>query len=279
MSMSRSAGSRSACRIPHNVAAMLRPRPKHRCIFCAIMRIGKGAIMTSHGKFAEVAALAGDPARAGMLHALLGGRALTASELASIAGVTAQTASGHLARLNAVDLVSVIKQGRHRYYRLASPAVARMMEAIMEVASGQQPSRKRLVVGPRDEALRAARICYDHLAGQLGVALADALVAAGHAEFSDEGGMVTDGGVRFLNRIGVTAEALRTTNGRPTRRRLCRPCLDWSERRIHLGGALGAALCRLSFDAGWIRRVEGSRAVTITPSGHQAYREHFGLSL
>ncbi len=138
--------------------------------------------MTTHGKFAAVAALAGDPARAGMLHALLGGRALTASELASVAGVTPQTASGHLARLTAIDLVSVMKQGRHRYYQLASPAVARMMEAIMEVASIEQPSRKRLVTGPRDEALRAARICYDHLAGQLGVALADALVAAGHAE-------------------------------------------------------------------------------------------------
>jgi DNA-binding transcriptional ArsR family regulator len=234
--------------------------------------------MTSHGKFAEVAALAGDPTRAGMLHALLGGRALTASELAAIAGVTAQTASGHLARLTAVELVSVMRQGRHRYYQLASPAVARMMEAIMEVASIEQPTRRRLVVGPRDEALRAARICYDHLAGQLGVALADALVAARHTEFSDEGGIVTDSGVRFLNRIGVKAAALRTTNGKPTRRPLCRPCLDWSERRVHLGGALGAAICRLSFDAGWVRRIEGTRAVSITPSGHQAYRQHFGVS-
>ena len=115
--------------------------------------------MTSHGQFTEIAALAGDPARAGMLHALLGGRALTATELASVAGVTPQTASGHLARLTAVDLISVMKQGRHRYYRLASPAVARMMEAIMEVASNQQPPARRLVVGPRDAALRAARIC------------------------------------------------------------------------------------------------------------------------
>src|SRR4029079_10132405 len=126
--------------------------------------------------FTEIAALAGDPARAFMLHALLGGRALTATEPASVAGVTPQTASGPLARLTAVDLVSVMKQGRHRYYRLSSPAVARMMEAIMAVAASQPPAPRRLVVGPRDAALRAARVCYDHLAGRLGVALADALV-------------------------------------------------------------------------------------------------------
>jgi DNA-binding transcriptional ArsR family regulator len=235
--------------------------------------------MTSHGQFTEIAALAGDPARAGMLHALLGGRALTATELASVAGVTPQTASGHLARLTAVDLISVMKQGRHRYYRLASPAVARMMEAIMEVASNQQPPARRLVVGPRDAALRAARICYDHLAGRLGVALTDALVADGHAEFSKEGGLVTESGLRFLNRIGVDAAAMLSPGGRRARRALCRPCLDWSERRIHLGGALGAAICRLSFDQGWIRRVEGSRAVTVTPAGHHAYRERFGAHL
>jgi DNA-binding transcriptional ArsR family regulator len=235
--------------------------------------------MTSNGQFAEIAALAGDPARAGMLHALLGGRALTATELATVAGVTPQTASGHLARLTAVDLVSVMRQGRHRYYQLASPAVARMMEAIMEVASDRQPPRKRLVVGPRDAALRAARICYDHLAGRLGVALADALIADGHAELSREGGLVTDSGLRFLNRIGVDAAAMLSSSGKGSRRALCRPCLDWSERRIHLGGALGAAICRLSFDQGWIRRVDGSRAVTITPSGRHAYREHFGAQL
>jgi DNA-binding transcriptional ArsR family regulator len=235
--------------------------------------------MTTHGKFAAVAALAGDPARAGMLHALLGGRALTASELASVAGVTPQTASGHLARLTATDLVSVMKQGRHRYYQLASPAVARMMEAIMKVASIDQPSHKRLVTGPRDEALRAARICYDHLAGQLGVALADALVAAGHVEFSKEGGIITERGLRFLSRIGVQSEALMPQNGKRARRALCRPCLDWSERRIHLGGSLGAAICRLSLEEGWVRRNEGTRALSITQSGRRAYREHFGATL
>jgi DNA-binding transcriptional ArsR family regulator len=127
--------------------------------------------------FAEVAALAGDPARAGMLHALMDGRALTASELARVAGVTPQTASGHLARLATAGLLCVEKQGRHRYHRIASPAVAQMMENMMQVTSGLDPARPPLTVGPRDAASRAARTCYDHLAGRLGVALADALVA------------------------------------------------------------------------------------------------------
>ena len=132
--------------------------------------------MASNAMFAEVAALAGDPARAGMLHALMDGRALTASELAHVAGITPQTASGHLTRMTAIGLLSVEKQGRHRYHRVATPGVAHMLESIMQVASDLEPNRKRLIVGPRDAALRRARTCYDHLAGQLGVALADALV-------------------------------------------------------------------------------------------------------
>src|SRR5438477_3831118 len=128
--------------------------------------------MTSLSTFTEVTALAGDPARAGMLHALLDGRALTASELAHAAGVTPQTASSHLARMTTAGLLIVQKQGRHRYHRLASPAVAQMMEGIMRVASEREPTRSPLSVGPRDRALRAARTCYDHLAGRLGVALA-----------------------------------------------------------------------------------------------------------
>jgi len=138
--------------------------------------------MTSQSAFAEIATLAGDPARAGMLHALMDGRALTASELARVAGITPQTASGHLARLVTAGLLAVEKQGRHRYHRLASPAVAQMMESIMQVASGPGTTRPRFVVGPRDAALRAARTCYDHLAGGLGVALADALVEGGQPD-------------------------------------------------------------------------------------------------
>jgi DNA-binding transcriptional ArsR family regulator len=232
--------------------------------------------MASNAKFAEVAALAGDPARAGMLHALMDGRALTASELAQVAGVTPQTASGHLARMVTAGLVKVEKQGRHRYHRLASPAVARMMESIMQVASGLDAMRPAPVTGPRDAALRAARTCYDHLAGRLGVALADGLVAGGHVELADDAGIVTEGGLALLGRLGIDVASLSAARGKRARI-LCRPCLDWSERRPHLAGAVGAALCARSFEEGWIRRIAGTRAVAVTPKGQRVFREMLGV--
>ena len=235
--------------------------------------------MTSQSAFAEVAALAGDPARAGMLHALMDGRSLTASELARVAGITPQTASGHLARLAVAGLLAVDKQGRHRYHRLASPAVAQMMESIMQVASGLDTTRPRLVVGPRDAALRAARTCYDHRAGRLGVALADALVEVGRVELASDGGMVTDAGIQFFGRIGIDLDVLATHSGKRLARVLCRPCLDWSERRPHLAGTIGAALCAHSLGKGWIRRNDGTRAVTITPKGRLVFRDEFDVRL
>jgi DNA-binding transcriptional ArsR family regulator len=234
--------------------------------------------VASKARFAEVAALAGDPARAGMLHALMAGRALTASELARVAGITPQTASGHLARLATAGLLCVEKQGRHRYHRLASPDVARMIESIMQVASGLEAMRPAPVTGPRDAALRTARTCYDHLAGRLGVAIADGLVADGHVELASDAGLVTDTGVTLLGRIGIDVAALSAGRGKRARV-LCRPCLDWSERRPHLAGAVGAALCTHSFGEGWIRRVDGTRAVTVTRKGQHALRETFGVRL
>ena len=235
--------------------------------------------MPNNATFARVAALAGDPARAGMLHALMDGRALTASELAGVAGITAQTASSHLARMTEAGLLAVEKQGRHRYHRLASPEVAHMMETIMQVASRLEPSPRRLTVGPRDAALRAARTCYDHLAGRLGVALADAMVSAGYAELESDGGIVTDAGIGFLGRIGIDVEELAARRGRRPTRVLCRPCLDWSERRPHLAGAIGAALCTHSLERKWVRRLSNTRAVEITPKGWRVYREEFGADL
>jgi DNA-binding transcriptional ArsR family regulator len=235
--------------------------------------------MASTAMFAEIAALAGDPARASMLHALMDGRALTASELAHVAGITPQTASGHLGRMTAVGLLGVEHQGRHRYHRLASPAVAQMMEGIMQVASAQAAPRRQLTVGPRDAALRAARTCYDHLAGRLGVALADALVAGGHVELASDAGMVTDSGIALFARLGIEVDALRTRAGKRSGRVLCRPCLDWSERRPHLAGRVGAALCRHGFDKGWVRRIEGTRAVAVTPKGERMFRETLGVRL
>jgi DNA-binding transcriptional ArsR family regulator len=235
--------------------------------------------MASNAMFAEIAALAGDPARAGMLHALMDGRALTASELAHVAGIAPQTASGHLARMTAAGLLGVETQGRHRYHRLASPAVAQMMESIMQVASDLQSTRRPLCVGPRDAALRAARTCYDHLAGRLGVALADALVAGGYAELAHDAGLVTDAGMALFGRIGIDVEALSDRRGNRSPRILCRPCLDWSERRPHLAGAVGAALCTHGFKNGWIRRINGTRAVAITPKGERILREQLGVRL
>jgi len=232
--------------------------------------------MATDASFAEVAALAGDPARAGMLHALMDGRALTASELARAAGITPQTASGHLARLVTAGLLAVSQQGRHRYHRLASPSVARMMESIMQVAS-EAAARKPVMVGPRDQALRAARTCYDHLAGRLGVALADAMIEGGHVELANDAGAVTESGVALLTRLGIDLQAL--SGAKRSQRLFCRPCLDWSERRPHLAGAIGAAICAHCFDKGWIRRSDGTRAVTVTPKGRQALRETFGLVL
>ena len=232
--------------------------------------------MANNARFAEVASLAGDPARAAMLHALMDGRALTATELARVAAVTPQTASGHLAKMSGAGLVDVEQQGRHRYHRLATPEVARMIESIMQVASGLEAMRPAPVTGPRDAAMRTARTCYDHLAGQLGVAITDALVTAGHIELTRDAGLVSEGGVALFASMGIDVASLTSGSGRQTRL-LCRPCLDWSERRAHLAGMLGAALCTHCIVEGWIRRVDGTRAVRITPKGQRLFREVIGV--
>ncbi|MGV7032080.1 ArsR/SmtB family transcription factor [Methylobacterium symbioticum] len=228
--------------------------------------------MTTAASLAATAALVGDPARAAMLGALLDGLALTATELAITAGITAQTASGHLGRLVEGRLLGVARQGRHRYFRLASPEVARMLESIL-VAGAEpwpEPSRATPRISP---ALREARTCYDHLAGRLGVGLADALVARGLIVLGEEAGEATEAGRAWLAAFGLPVAPART------RRLFCRPCLDWSERRPHLAGTLGAALCRRCEDLGWIARVRGSRAVSVTPAGRRGFAEAFGLVL
>lgn len=227
--------------------------------------------MSSQARFSEVASLVGDPARASMLHGLLDGRALTASELAALAGITPQTASGHLSKLAEAGLMTVVKQGRHRYHRLASSEVADMMESIMRVAADAMPSTRMLRTGPRDAALRAGRTCYDHLAGALAVALADKMIERGLVELNDDAGLVTQHGLAFIEALGLSDPS------ENKKRVFCRPCLDWSERRPHLAGRLGAALRHHSFERGWIRRSGDSRAVTVTPKGQQAFHEHFGI--
>ncbi|MGY2052678.1 ArsR/SmtB family transcription factor [Methylobacterium sp. JK268] len=222
---------------------------------------------------AEIGALVGDPGRANMLSALIDGRALTASELAWSAGVTPATGSGHLAKLVAGGLLTVVRQGRHRYFRLASADVARMLEGMMVVADRGEPADRRAT--PRiAPGLREGRTCYDHLAGRLGVAIADALVAREVIVLGDEAGEVTESGRAWLAAFGVAPEPA----GR-VRRLFCRPCLDWSERRPHLAGVLGAALCRRCLDLGWIRRARDSRAVTVTPEGRRGFSAAFGLPM
>lgn len=225
--------------------------------------------MASALETAEVAALVGDPARANILMALSDGRALTATELAFLARITPQTASGHLAKLVAGRLLSVASQGRHRYFRLASPLVGRMLEGINAMAAIEGPPRHR----PRssaDDAIRRARFCYDHLAGMLGVAIADALVERGHIEFGDDGGAVTSAGTEFLTRFGLDLATR-------TRRTFCRPCIDWSERRPHIAGAVGAGLAQRCFDLGWLARIRDTRAVSVTAKGRSGLRETFGI--
>jgi hypothetical protein len=155
--------------------------------------------------------------------------------------------------------------------------VAQMMETIMQVASATEITP--LAIGPRDKQLRAARTCYDHLPGCLGVALADALVRSGYTEFASDAGIITEAGVEFLGHVGIDVEPLRSCREKRPTRVLCRSCLDWSERRPHIAGAIGAALCTLSFTQNWIRRLDGTRAVVVTPKGHRIFREQFRVEL
>lgn len=219
---------------------------------------------------AEIASLAGDPARANMLVRLMDGRALTASELAYVSGVSAQTASGHLAKLTAGGLIAVTKQGRHRYYKLAKQDVARMIEQIMVVAG--EPPPRALRRTPAQHALSDARTCYDHIAGRLGVGIADALVKRRHVLLGDEAGEVTKSGERFLESLDIDPGAV--SGHRP----YCRACLDWTERRPHLAGKLGAALAKQFLARGWIERQRDSRALTVTPAGKRQFRDKFDLA-
>ena len=219
---------------------------------------------------AETADLIADVARANILAALLDGRAATARELAYAARVTPQTASAHLAKLVDGAMLTVDRQGRHRYFRLASPQVARTLETILELAAAS-PRRVRPPRMAPD--MRRARTCYDHVAGEVGVAIADALLVRGAVVFDGEAGEVTSAGEAFF-----AAHGIETAQG-ASRRIFCRPCIDWSERRPHLGGRVGAALCAACLAQGWLAARPGSRTLDITRSGSQALPAVFGPGL
>ena len=221
---------------------------------------------------AMVAALVGDPARANMLTALMTGRALTASELAHQVGVTPQTASSHLARLEAGNLIEQEKQGRHRYYRLADPDVAGVLEGLAALAA--RAGHMRVRTGPKDPALRRARICYDHLAGDLGVQMLDSLRKRRLVRQSKQAIELTLEGERFLARtLQIATEDL----AHP-RRPVCKACLDWSERRHHLAGTLGAALMARFTELKWAARdtAPGSRVVNFSRNGEKQFALLFG---
>ncbi|MCI3131736.1 ArsR/SmtB family transcription factor [Phenylobacterium aquaticum] len=218
---------------------------------------------------ARTAALLGDPARANMLAALMGGVALTAGELAQEGGITAQTASVHLARLVDGGLVTVRRQGRHAYFALSGPEVAELLEDLMSLAARTDQPRPR--PGPRDPGLRRARVCYDHLAGELGVALLDSLTGRGLIQDHDGALVLTPDGAAAMRAFGVEPV---TTGRRP----LCRACLDWSERRSHLAGSLGAGVLNRIYALGWARRVEGSRVVAFSAPGLAAFERAFPIT-
>ena len=232
--------------------------------------------MANLSTFAEVAALAGDPARAGMLNALMDGRALTASELARVAGVTPQTASGHLAASG---------DGRSAQRREAGPVplsphrLARCgADDGKHHAGGGGPRPEAAAPDGRPQRCGLARgadllrsPCRPPRRGGRGSA------GSGYVELAADAGLVTEAGIEFLGRIGIELDAITTGTGRRSARILCRPCLDWSERRPHIAGAIGAALCAHSFAQSWIRRIDGTRAVTITAKGERVFREKFGV--
>ena len=217
----------------------------------------------------HIAALIGDPARSNILTALMDGRALTASELAEEAGVSLSTASGHLSKLTDAELIAPRKSGRHKYFHLADADVASVLEALMGLAARKGTTRVR--TGPRDAQMQVARVCYNHLAGRMGVQMYQNLIGRGFLVEEGDAVDLTNAGRDFFNGFGIDVAALETG-----RTRLCRSCLDWSERRNHLAGSLGRAVLQRMEEQGWMHRDQNSRAMVMTPVGQKAFRTQFG---
>ena len=223
--------------------------------------------MESSPNIAKIGTLLGDNTRARMLSALMHGKALTASELASDAGVTAQTATTHLAKLEAGGLLLLRKQGRHKYFSLASEEVATLLETLMGLTVGNEP--ERILTGPRDARMRKARVCYNHLAGDMGIQLYDSLVANGHLLLSDGLPVLSATGQQFVRDFGIDLDKLQAS-----RSPLCRECLDWSERRSHLAGSLGRAFLAQFEGLRWAMRDTG-RIITFSAMGEREFHKTF----
>ncbi len=227
-----------------------------------------GRSMKEGPNISIIGALIGDPARANMLTALMSGKALTATELSTEAGITNQTASAHLKKLEAAGLLVQRKQGRHRYFSIADDDVGSVLEGIMGLAAKRGHTRTR--TGPKDPALRKARICYDHLAGDFGVRMFDSLIAHNLLVENRESLDLTNDGHSFAVEFGIDVDAL----GKQ-RRPMCRSCLDWSSRRTHLAGGLGTALLNRFYELKWAKREEGSRIIAFSPSGEKKFKALF----
>lgn len=224
--------------------------------------------MESTPNIAQVGALLGDNARAKMLSSLMSGKALTASELAAVAGITAQTATSHLAKLRAGCLITERKQGRHKYFAIANEEVAILLESLTSLTAGI--NTKRIYTGPKDEGMRIARVCYNHLAGTKGVQLYDSLIRMRYLRLNSGNLLLSKKGERFMEDFGIDIQALRKS-----RTPLCRECLDWSERRSHLAGSLGRALLTQFEINKWIKRDRASRTVTFTRKGETSFNTMF----
>ncbi|WP_251862941.1 winged helix-turn-helix domain-containing protein [Achromobacter sp. Marseille-Q4962] len=231
--------------------------------------------MSDLSSVSAAAFLVADPTRAAMLMVLLDGRALPAGELARAAGVTAQTASSHLSRLLEGGLVEVEAEGRHRYYRLAGSHVAQALEQLAAIRPAKPASAARpKALSPEQRQLRWCRSCYDHLAGQVGVAVTRALRERDYLRAAaDKRFAVTAAGVEWFGRIGVDIASIE-----PTPRGLARPCLDWTERFHHLGGPLGVRLLETLCAHGWLRRSRTPRVLTVTPKGWAEFGRTLGLT-
>jgi DNA-binding transcriptional ArsR family regulator len=223
-------------------------------------------------EMAELGSLVGDVSRAKILATLMDGRASTALELSLAARVTPQTTSSHLAKLLAANLLAVEKQGRHRYYRLASQQVAQALETIMALTAHGPPRHR--AKSKIDDELRVARMCYDHVAGLIGVGISDALIGHGHVIFEGDAGEVTESGQKFFTNLGI--DLMAPMKGR---RIFCRPCLDWSERRPHLAGHVGAQIASFCLERNWLARKKGSRALTLARPGMKMLRRSFGMDI
>lgn len=227
--------------------------------------------MTDGSSMVAAATLIGDHARARMLTALMGGRALTATELAGAAGITKQTGSTHLRKLLDARFVAMEAHGRHRYFRIADEEVAQLLEELMSFSV--RTRTHAYATGPKDPALRKARVCYDHLAGELGVLLYASLLQRQAFDFNGARVALSAEGERLLTEFGIDARAVRNQ-----KRASCRVCMDWSERRHHLAGAVGAALLTRVIELGWAVRDRSSRVIHFRPNGERAFRGCFHLS-